>query len=302
VGNIHAFLTLSLAMKFAAACLLTLGFSFTAHAQEEDEVKKFLDGLKYKNSDVVLANAAATIHGNNRYYVLEAKDAQSVLEDLWGNPPDDSVLGMIVPSDRTLADEQAWAVVLTYENDGYVSDDDAATINYNDLLAEMQEGTKAANEERVQAGYAPIQLVGWAEQPSYDAASHKLYWAKNLKFGDEANNVLNYDVRVLGRHGVLSMNAVADLSALPAVKAAMPEVIRMAEFNSGARYADFNESTDKVAEYGIAALVAGGIAAKSGLLSKLLALLIAGKKFVVMGLIGIGVLVARMLGKKKQAG
>src|SRR2546426_2131137 len=38
--------------------------------------------------------------------------------------------------------------------------------------------------------------------------------------------------------------------------------------NEGHRYADFVPGTDKVAEYGIAALIAGGVAAKAGLLDR----------------------------------
>ena len=39
------------------------------------------------------------------------------------------------------------------------------------------------------------------------------------------------------------------------------------DFAAGKRYADFNSSTDKVAEYGLAALVAGVAAKKLGLLA-----------------------------------
>jgi uncharacterized membrane-anchored protein len=63
----------------------------------------------------------------------------------------------------------------------------------------------------------------------------------------------------------------------------MQQVTSFTNFTAGNRYADFNGSTDKVAEYGIAALVAGGVAAKLGFFGKLLALLLAFKKLIVLG-------------------
>lgn len=76
---------------------------------------------------------------------------------------------------------------------------------------------------------------------------------------------LNYNIRVRGREGVLILNAVAGMDQLATIKNEMKQVTAFTDFTSGNRYADFIESTDKVAEYGIAALIAGGAAAKLGL-------------------------------------
>ena len=53
----------------------------------------------------------------------------------------------------------------------------------------------------------------------------------------------------------------------------VPKLLSMVSFADGHRYADFNENTDPVAAYGLAALVAGGVAAKAGLFKGLIALL-----------------------------
>src|SRR6185295_16936245 len=100
-----------------------------------------------------------------------------------------------------------WAVVLSYIDDGHVDDADARKIDYKDLMADMKKSTDESNEERKKAGYGSIKLVGWATEPRYDSSTHKMYWAKELEFGGE-QHTLNYDVRVLGREGVLPMNAV----------------------------------------------------------------------------------------------
>jgi uncharacterized membrane-anchored protein len=260
--------------------------------------QEMVDGLGYRTGDIAIPAAKATLHVKEGFRFLDTADTRRVLEDLWGNPPDDSVLGMLVPTSAGLLDDHAWAVVITYSDDGHVTDEDAAEIDYDEMLATMQEETRDANEARAAAGYGTVDLVGWASAPRYDAAAKKLYWAKRLKFDGAEADTLNYDVRVLGREGYLSMNAVADIDDLATVEAGMQNVLAMAEFDEGARYADFNESTDKVAGYGIAALVAGAAASKMGLFAKLGALLIAGKKLIIPLLIGIGALVSRVFRKK----
>jgi uncharacterized membrane-anchored protein len=199
-----------------------------------------------------------------------------VVEQLWGNPPDESVLGLVVPRGRGLLDDHGWAVVVTYSDDGYVSDEDAAKIDYASMLKDMQEETRDANSERKDAGYETVDLVGWAVPPRYDAASRKMYWAKELDFAGTPQHTLNYDIRVLGRRGYLSLNAVAGMSDLGDVQAGMQQLLPMTEFDAGSRYADYDAKSDKLAAYGIAALIGGGIAAKAGLFAKLGVLLLAG--------------------------
>ena len=209
------------------------------------------------------------------------------------------MLGLILPKgERSLSDEKSWAVVVTYSDDGYVSDEEAAKTDYTKLLKDMQAGTREANQARKKAGYETVELVGWAAPPRYDASSNKLYWAKELSFEGSPEHTLNYDIRVLGRKGYLSLNAVSGMSQLATVQEGMQRVLGMTEFDAGHRYADFNQATDKVAAYGIAALVAGGLAAKAGLFGKLLALLLAAKKLVFVAIAAIGGVIAKLFKRR----
>jgi uncharacterized membrane-anchored protein len=115
-------------------------------------------------------------------------------------------------------------------------------------------------------------------------------------------HTLNYDVRVLGREGVLSMNAVAGMPQLAAIEADMQELLKVAAFNAGYRYEEFNEDTDRMAAYGLGALVAGGVAAKAGLFAKLGALLLAFKKFIILGLAALGGFLAKLFRGRKAEG
>ena len=206
---------------------------------------------------------------------------------------------MIVPAAFDPMGFESWVVVLSFVQDGYVKDDDAEKINYDDLLKKMKRGTAAASKEREKAGYASVELVGWAAPPRYDASSHKLYWAKEVKFGGASQDELNYDIRILGRRGVLVLNAVASMSQLKEVEAATPTLLSMVDFQEGHRYADFKPSTDKVATYGIAALIAGGIAAKVGLLKGLWIGILAVKKFIILGLLACSRYIKRLWDKMR---
>ncbi len=269
--------------------------------QRQQQVQKFVDALHFQTGNVAVPKAGATLKLTPEFRYLDAKDAQRVLEDLWGNPPDSDILGMLVPTSAPLSDpDKSWAVVLTYSDDGHITDADAAKINYDDMLKEMQKSTSDDNPERVKQGYHAIQLVGWAQPPHYDATSNKLYWAKELSFDGSSEHTLNYDIRALGRGGYLSMNAIAGMDQLPVVQRDMQKVLALTEFDSGKKYTDFNASTDKVAAYGLGALVVGAVAAKAGLFAKLFVALLAAKKIIFAGIIAFGAAISRFFKRKPK--
>lgn len=275
-------------------------FTLPVFAEDHSpEVQKFLDSLHYRTGTVDVKGGHSTLKLTQDFRYLEASDAQRVLQ-AWGNPPDSSVLGMILPASASPVDKDGWAVVITYSSDGHVSDEDAAKLDYSKMLKDMQEETRDSNDERKKLGYETVDLVGWATPPHYDAATNKLYWAKELAFGGESAHTLNYDIRVLGRGGYLSLNAVAGMNQLPMVESKMQNVLAMTEFDAGQRYGDFNASTDKIAAYGIGALVAGTIAAKAGLFTKLFVMILAAKKFIIAGLLAVGAAFKKFFSGRKS--
>jgi len=256
--------------------------------------------LQYQTGNIVLPNKSATLHLGGNYRYLDPAETEKLLV-AWGNQPGNDTQGAVVPGDVDPLEGAGWAVILTYEDEGHIDDSDAAKMDYDDMLKDMKSGTEDGNAARKQAGYDAVHLVGWAEKPHYDSAAKKLYWAKELEFEGSPVHTLNYDVRVLGREGLLSMNAVASMEQLPQIRTDMKSLIEVAEFNDGYRYAEFNSKTDRLAEYGLGALIAGTAAAKLGLFGKLFALLLAAKKFILLGLAAVGGWIAKMFGKKKDA-
>jgi uncharacterized membrane-anchored protein len=188
---------------------------------------------------------------------LDTTDARYVLETVWGNPPGQASLGMVFGPGQDPYGDSAWGVFLSYEEDGHIDDRDAVGLDYDQLLRDLQTMAQQGNLERTKNGFAPVRLIGWAERPSYNARANSLVWAKELDFGNP-EHTLNYSVRLLGREGVLNLNAVSPMRSLNAVKSGMAILARAAHFTQGNRYGDFHETTDHLAEVGIANLVAGG--------------------------------------------
>lgn len=266
--------------------------------QEEQGMseEEFLASLNFQTGKVIVGDNLASLNLPENLVFLDGEDANRVLVDAWGNPPTDELpLGMILPAGISPLADESWAVTVEFEESGFVSDEDAADIDYAEMLEQLQEETVESNAWRAENGYEPIELLGWAAQPHYDAQGKKLHWAKELRFGDSDINTLNYNIRVLGRKGVLVLNFIANMDQLPEIQANVPAVLAMTEFNDGNRYADFNPDIDQVAAYGIGALIAGKLAAKAGLFATILLLL---KKFWLVPVLLFGWLVKLFTGKK----
>jgi len=274
--------------------------------EAQDAPEELLDAdeldalLAWRTGEIPLGDGIATLHLPDGFRYLPPEQTKGVLEEIWGNPPRDLTLGMIFPADQGPFDEDSWAVVLDYEEDGHVSDDDASEIDYDGLLSDMQASLREENVERSRAGFGTLDIVGWAARPHYDSDAHRLYWAKELRFEGAPATSLNYDVRTLGRKGVRSMNAVADMDALEEVEQGMSGLLTKVEFTAGNRYEDFDSSIDDLAVYGLGGLIAGKLALKAGLFKVLLGALVAGKKLVIAVLAGIGALFAKAF-KRRSA-
>ncbi len=243
-------------------------------AQQVDSTQVVRDQIEksftYQTGAVTLGPDLAILKVPKGYKFLNARQSQYVLNQLWGNPPDSSTLGMLFPENASPLTENTYAVEISYSEEGYIKDDDAQELNYTDLLKEMQQDTRDENPAREKEGYPAVELIDWANEPYYDAKDHKLHWAKEVKFGEEEANTLNYNVRVLGRKGYLLLNVIAPMSVLPTVKKDIPNILAAVDFTKGNQYRDFNPDVDQVAKYGIGGLIAGKVLAKVGFFALLL--------------------------------
>lgn len=276
-------------------------FSPKLLAQTNDTLAAYYDKIeksfKYESGKITLSAGEGTLNVPKGFKFLNAAQTQDVLSNLWGNPEDKSVLGSLVPDGKGVTHSNSWMFVISYQGDGFVKDDDAGDIDYDDLLKTMKEDVQAENEERKKGGYPEVQLVGWASKPYYDNNLKVLHWAKELKFGTDEANTLNYDLRVLGRKGMYNISAVAGMDELAEVKASIPGILKSVEFNQGHKYLDFDADTDTVAAWTIGGLVAGKVLAKVGFF----AILAKFGKIIVIGIIAAFAGLKKFLfGKKDQ--
>ncbi|MET3461670.1 DUF2167 domain-containing protein [Variovorax atrisoli] len=203
-------------------------------------------------------------------YVWVPTPAAAQLMRSMGNRTDDTFIGAIFP-----ADDADWMAVVKFVKEDYIKDDDAKDWNADDLLKSLKEGTEAANEERAKRGIPSIEVTGWAQKPQYDASSHRLVWSalSKRKGSTDGNQGVNYNTYALGREGYLSLNLITNAKDLDKYKPDASKLLGAIQYDDGKKYADFNSSTDKVAAYGLAALVAGAAVKKLGLFAVIAAFL-----------------------------
>lgn len=305
-----------IATRLASVCLLC--FSMMSHAQDQpaqesqppagvDPLQAEFDAAaaeaKAKSSvgptDVVLADQAV-LKLPQGYVYFPGKESGRLLRAM-GNRVTQDPLGMVVAGEGK---EGHWFVVMYYEPAGYIKDDDAKEWNAEELLQNIREGTDAANEERRGKGIPESRIIGWIEAPAYDASRHRLVWSIASKIKDEPDNAettVNYNTYALGREGYISMNLVTGATTIENEKAFAKELLSALNFNSGKKYEEFDSSTDKVAEYGLAALIGGVAAKKLGLFAVIAAFAVKFAKVIGIAAIAIGALLVKYFRGRESA-
>ncbi|MGH8139116.1 MAG: DUF2167 domain-containing protein [Steroidobacteraceae bacterium] len=192
-----------------------------------------------------------------------------------------------------------WSAYLVFSDEGYVKDDEK--IDSAALLSTLKQNTENANEERKRRGWAPLHVVDWATPPAYNTKTKRLEWATVLD--SENGRAVNFSTKILGRRGHTSLVMVTDPANLQTAEQDLDGVLDGYSFNPGETYGDWRKG-DKVAEYGLAALIVGGaaaVAAKKGLFSVVAGFLIAAWKFVAAAVLGAFAWVRSLFKKRSDA-
>lgn len=263
----------------AVACAVLFGVLVappSASAQQpkdQGQIERELQALAWQNGPAEGSiGGIATIKVRDGQAFLDGPNTRRFLE-LNQNPPRDN--------HYTLAGQNSgWFAIFSFENSGYVKDDEK--LDPEALLKSLQESDKPSNEERARLGMPPIHTAGWSVPPHYDISGKRLEWGLRLRT-DSGREVINYTVRLLGRRGVTHATLVSDSQGLDRNIADFKASLTDFNFAPGERYAEF-KAGDRMAEYGLGALVLGGAAAvavKTGFGKVIL-------KFLIVGLIAFG--------------
>lgn len=266
---------MKLRVLFFALCVVPFVADATQNPDDADKAIRALDWHVGPRTENVAAKA--TLKTDPTLAFLDEQNSKQFLQ-LTGNIPE---AGNFILYSK----QDGWWATFSFSPLGYVKDDEK--IDPDALLQQLKNSDGPANEERKRLGIMPLHTEGWYVPPHYDPASKRLEWG--LKLRSEGHVVLNYTIRLLGRTGVMNATLVSSPETLDAdvrsFKAALPGF----EFNSGERYAEFRQG-DRVAEYGLAALISGGaaaIAAKKGVWAALVGFLAAAWKAVAVAVAGL---------------
>jgi uncharacterized membrane-anchored protein len=173
-----------------------------------------------------------------------------------GNAPSGREQGLLF-CHSSAEDSSAWFVLFTYNETGLVPDDDKSSIDQDALLAAVRRQNDASNATRRQHGWSDVDILGWEEPPHYDSVTHNFTWTTHLRDADSAAlESFNHSVRFLGRGGVMNVDLVADMEHYPPALPVFNRILEGYAFVPGERYSDWHAG-DKVAEYGLAALISG---------------------------------------------
>jgi uncharacterized membrane-anchored protein len=241
-------------------------------------------------TNIALIDQAVLKIPAGQFFVPKAEGAR-VLRALGNLVNDTTLVGLVVGT----GPNDGWIVVIRYIKEGYIKDDDAKNWNADDLLKDLKEGVDESNKDRVARGFPEMQVIGWVQPPNYDAATHRLVWSLLAKDKDEpvsAAKSINYNTYALGRDGYFSLNLLSNSERIAGDKSVAHGLLGDLAYNAGRRYEDFSPSTDRIAEYGLMALVGGVAAKKLGLFAVVAAFAL---KFAKVILIGLGVAGAGVL-------
>jgi uncharacterized membrane-anchored protein len=268
----------------------------TAEQKKEQElVAAFTAGLAAAAkgpSKVALLDQADIAIGADQAFISKAESLR-ILRALGNKPEADGLMGLIMGS----KDDDSWLVVVRHVKEGYIKDDDAKNWSADELLESIKAGTEEANTDRAERGFPEIEVVGWIEKPTYDAAQHRLVWSLRSKEKGAAEgetNGVNYNTYALGRDGYFSLNLLSDSNKIESQKPIAKTLLANLQYRPGKRYQDFNAATDQVAAYGLAALVSGVAAKKLGLFALAGAFFAKFAKLILVGVAAVGAAVAKM--------
>ena len=223
-------------------------------------------------------------------------DGVKVFLEVTENPVSGNERGVVMCQSNATPDP--WFVLFSYDQSGYVRDDEGSNLDADAILESVRHGTEAANRERKRHGWGTLSVEGWATKPFYDRGTNNLTWAITAH-DNTGGRTVNHSVRLLGRGGVMHADLVTTPEQLSSLVPTFNGMIGGYTYSPGFKYAEWR-SGDKVAAYGLTALVAGGAGvalAKSGLLVKFWKLIVVG---VGAGLAALKRMWARITGKGNE--
>jgi uncharacterized membrane-anchored protein len=272
-------------------CRLAIGLTFlpVAAAAQADKIP----WVKGPTKGVLGSEATIGVPAG---CLFTGRDGVKTFLTVTENPVSGNERGVVMCQSQ--ATPEPWFVLFSYEESGYVRDDEGSNLDADAILESVRQGTEEANQERKRRGWGTLSVEGWATKPFYDRATNNLTWAISAH-DNTGGRTVNHSVRLLGRGGVMHADLVTTPDQLASLVPTFNGMVAGYTYAPGFKYAEWR-SGDKVAAYGLTALVAGGAGvalAKSGLLVKFWKLIVAG---LAAGAAAVKRMWAKITGKRNE--
>lgn len=256
--TLFAFLAVALAAAAQDSTLTDLDTAEEQTASAALDLDSLIANFEWRTGELQLLDGVASLALSPSYNYLDEEQAYHLLVDVWENPPSlaDDLVGVVAQAGASVYDDLP-VYLIYHEWAGYISDAEAEGIDYAAKLRDMIREDSLGNINRRELGYDGLQLIGWAKPPHYDRERKALHWAKELRSDNEGRRVLNYHVKLLGRHGIITVNAITGMDQLAQVENDLPDVLGMLAFNDGYRYDQFDPSQDIVSSKSLSGLIDG---------------------------------------------
>ena len=233
----------AMVLTFSQSALSNQGAEKTAE-QQLSELNWLMPGSVGRVAD------KAEFNVTDSYTFLDSSDTDKFLE-INGNPPQGNSF-TVAPVNGN------WFGILNFAAEGYIKDDEK--IDADELLSALKEQNAQGNEERRKQGYPALILEGWYFPPRYDTSTNRLEWGTKIRNEQDQSLIVNVSTKILGRSGYTSAILVADPETLDQDLLDFKNALKNFDYVGGEKYSEWKEG-DKIAAYGLGALVLGGAAA-----------------------------------------
>lgn len=234
--------------------VFVLAWGQISHA---DSVERY-PASEFNTANIVELEDIARIDAPDSFIILDAEGTQELME-YTGNTYDDSHIAAFIP------ESGEWFAIISWLPVGHIEDDEAQDLDTDELIAQMRTNTEMDNRVRQKQGLPQLGPPDWHQVPLYYPEKHAVEWATEFStfdpdFLEEPEPTVNYRSLLLGRKGFLMVTWVGGPEQMAYAIPDFKGMVNTIFYKAGQGYEDYSHG-DKIADFGLKALMIGGGAA-----------------------------------------
>ena len=217
--------------------LLPVAFCTAVPAMAQTELDKEIRDLSWYKREAVYnipgSRGAYSLGANER--MLMGDQARRFLELTLGNSGGEDAVAVI----EILSGPTAGSLVYIQDcNIGYLDEESWDKVSPEALIQDHIKSLWATNIVRKVNGYPTLEILSWAQEPTYDKSHDEIYSAVEMRDSEGATMIVAVALK-LGRYGVSVLTWIGDPRQFQDVETILGPTLSRYSFQEGARYADF---------------------------------------------------------------